>query len=366
MDDVLKRIKESNYYTIGLTEEGNMTSIELGYISYYSQQEKKMMIIPCWVCDFDITKKMVTGDKEYNESAKVMVIDARYGAGEILMKALRICWQNVRKWGGNRRIWMLIILSILSVHLYTRGLWDICSYVGEPMSPWIFPFLFIFRYMKIEFMIPLVFIFCDAPFVDSNQMYVMLRTDRTTWGIGQVLYIFAGSFFYMFVLMMSTIVLNIGHIKWDNTWGNVLGLAGTSTVQTVLGHATDTVKVLGIVIKYFTPVQAMFFSALLMWLSFVLTGLIIYVFNIITGTKFIGVCVASFFIIFTAVADGKSMITRVSPMSWNSLNNIDIGGMTQYSGIVYVLTLYIVMIVILSVIAVAAGRKTSINSSDEV
>ena len=113
-------------------------------------------------------------------------------------------------------------------------------------------------------------------------------------------------------------------------------------------------------------VQAMFFSALLMWLSFVLTGLIIYVFNIITGTKFIGVCVASFFIIFTAVADGKSMITRVSPMSWNSLNNIDIGGMTEYPGIVYVLTLYIVMIVVLSVIAVAAGRKISINSSDEV
>lgn len=40
-----------------------------------------------------------------------------------------------------------------------KGLWGICSYVGEPMSPWIFPFLFIFRYMKIEFMIPLVFIF---------------------------------------------------------------------------------------------------------------------------------------------------------------------------------------------------------------
>lgn len=73
-----------------------------------------------------------------------------------------------------------------------------------------------------------------------------------------------------------------------------------------------------------------------------------------------------FLFIFTAVADGKSMITRVSPMSWNSLNNIDIGGMTEYPGIVYVLTLYIVMIVVLSVIAVAAGRKTSINSSDEV
>lgn len=59
-------------------------------------------------------------------------------------------------------------------------------------------------------------------------------------------------------------------------------------------------KCLELLSKYFTPVEAMF-SALLMWLSFVLTGLIIYVFNIITGTKFIGVCVASFFIIFTAV-----------------------------------------------------------------
>lgn len=55
-----------------------------------------------------------------------------------------------------------------------------------------------------------------------------------------------------------------------------MDLQEQAPVQTVLGHATDTVKVLGIVIKYFTPVQAMFFSALLMWLSFVLTGLIIY------------------------------------------------------------------------------------------
>ena len=67
-----------------------MTSIELGYISYYSQQEKKMMIIPCWVCDFDITKKMVTGDKEYNESAKVMVIDAVTGQEKKMM--IIPCW----------------------------------------------------------------------------------------------------------------------------------------------------------------------------------------------------------------------------------------------------------------------------------
>ena len=40
----------------------------------------------------------------------------------------------------------------------------------------------------------------------------------------------------------------------------MLGLAGTSTVQTVLGHATDTVKVLGIVIKYYAGSGNVFFG----------------------------------------------------------------------------------------------------------
>ena len=74
---------------------------------------------------------------------------------------------------------------------------------------------------------------------------------------------------------------------------------------------------------------------------------------------------ASFFIIFTAVADGKSMITRVSPMSWNSLNNIDVAGMTANPSIGYVLGMYVLLIAVLTFLAVFFGRKQEIIVRNE-
>ena len=122
------------------------------------------------------------------------------------MKAVRICMQNIRKWGGNRRILMCIAMTTLLVYSYTKDLSVLCNYMGQKMNPWIFPFLFAFRYMRIVFMIPVVFIFCDAPFVDTNQTYVMLRTKRNIWSMGQILYIIVSSFLYTLFHLLLTII----------------------------------------------------------------------------------------------------------------------------------------------------------------
>ncbi len=50
-------------------------------------------------------------------------------------------------------------------------------------------------------------------------------------------------------------------------------------------------------------------------------------------------------------------------MSWNSLNNIDIGGTTQYPTIDFVLGFYIISIIILSIIAVMVGKKQNVEVS---
>ena len=85
------------------------------------------------------------------------------------------------------------------------------------------------------------------------------------------------------MLFFSTIIINIGHIKWGTSWGKVLGSAGTSTVLSTLGINYTRVKVPTIVIRYYTPAQAMFFSFLLMVLSFIFIGLLIYTVNVISG-----------------------------------------------------------------------------------
>lgn len=277
------------------------------------------------------------------------------------MKSFRICIQNIRKWTSNSRIWMSLVLAMLFVYLYTKGLWSVCDYLQEDMSPWIFPFLLTYRYMNIIFMFPVVFIFCDAPFIDANQPYVMLRTKRSIWSIGQVLYIMLGSFAYVLVLFLSTIIVNIGHLTWNPSWGNVLGLAGTSNILEILRVNYSTVKLPGKVIQHFTPLQAIFFSALLMWLSFVFIGLIIYVFNVVTNTTVVGVVIASFFILFTSLADLDIRLVKFSPISWNNLANIDVGGISNYPTIDFVLGFYIITNIVLAVIAVLVGKRQNVE-----
>ena len=58
------------------------------------------------------------------------------------MKSFRICFQNVRKWGSNNRIKMVMVFAIMCVILYTSGIGELSDSMGMKCSPWIFPFLF--------------------------------------------------------------------------------------------------------------------------------------------------------------------------------------------------------------------------------
>lgn len=283
-----------------------------------------------------------------------------------LKKAFRICMQNLRKWTSNPRIWVSVFAAVLFVYSYTKGLGQVAQVTGEPVSPWIFPFLMTFRYMKILFMVPVLLIFCDAPFIDANQAFIMLRTRRRVWSVGQILYIYLGAFVYELMLFVATIVTNITHMDWTMKWGRTLGLAATSSILGELRLDTTTVKITSRIIRYFSPMQAMFFSFVLVWLSIVLLGLIIYVCNSITKMKVVGMGVAAAFILFTAVADGNDKLVWISPITWNGLNMIDVGHMTPYPPIQYVLGIYIVSIVILSVIAVVIGKKQQVIVQEEM
>lgn len=276
------------------------------------------------------------------------------------MKSFRICFQNVRKWGSNNRIKMVMVFAIMCVFLYTSGIGELSDSMGMKCSPWIFPFLFTYRYMKIAFMLPLIFLFCDAPFIDANQVYVMVRTKRKVWCAGQMLYIFFTSFVYAAVLLLSTIIVNINHIAWNQKWGEVLGTAGTTNALQKLGVNYNTVQVIGLVIKYYTPAQAMFFSFLLMFLSFVFLGMIIYVVNVLSKSTVAGSVAASVLIIMTALVDGYASLVKFSPVSWNSLNNVDVGGYTILPHIEFILTFYIVTIIVCIIISLSICEKQEI------
>ena len=273
------------------------------------------------------------------------------------MKSIRICVQNLRKWLGNSRIYIAFVIVFLFTLIYTKGLWLVADNVGEKLSIYIFPFLTTYRYMKIIYLFPLLLLFCDAPFADANQQFVMIRSSRLSWGIGQMLYIISGSFFYALFMLLSSIVVNIGHIQMGTSWGKSLILAGTTNICSVLGIQYDTVQISSIIVKYYTPAQAMLWSFLFLWMICIILGLIIYDFNILFQSNIVGLFAAGFLILFTAVVDGIQQLIWYSPVSWSSLNNIDVAKTTSLPGIYFVLFVYIGAILALLVAGAVLSRS---------
>lgn len=273
------------------------------------------------------------------------------------MKSIRICVQNLRKWLGNSRIYIAFVIVFLFTLIYTKGLWLVADNVGEKLSIYIFPFLTTYRYMKIIYLFPLLLLFCDAPFVDANQQFVMIRSSRLSWGIGQMLYIICGSFFYALFMLLSSIVVNIGHIQMGASWGKSLILAGTTNICSTLGIQYDTVQISSIIVKYYTPAQAMLWSFLFLWMICIILGLIIYDFNILFQSNIVGLFAAGFLILFTAVVDGIQQWIWYSPVSWSSLNNIDVAKTTSLPGIYFVLFVYIGAILALLIAGAVLSRS---------
>lgn len=268
-----------------------------------------------------------------------------------------IARQNIRKWSSNYRVLMIAVILMIFIHSYTKDISGFAYGLGIKMSAWIFPFLYTERYMKLLFFFPIILLFCDAPFIDNNQPYIILRSKRTAWSIGQILYIFLANIIYFAFLIIATIGINIRNITFENDWGKVFGTLATTDAHNLLN---TPLKINSGIIKYFTPLQALWFTFLLSCLSGVILGLVIYACNSIFKNRFCGITVSSALLILSAVLQRQPDLQWFSPMSWNTLNNIDIGNTTALPSFQYIILADVFIIAVLSVVSVIANKKQEI------
>ena len=82
--------------------------------------------------------------------------------------------------------------------------------------------------------------------------------------------------------------------------------------------------------------------------------------NVLSKSTVAGSVAASVLIIMTALVDGYASLVKFSPISWNSLNNVDVGGYTILPRIEFILTFYIVTIIVCIIISLSICEKQEI------
>lgn len=278
-----------------------------------------------------------------------------------IRSAWAICLQNLRKWASDYRMWTIAALLIIMVQIYVDDMQKVADLLGTKISMWIFPFLYVQYHTKVIFTLPVVLMFCNAPFTDKNQLFVCTRTGRIKWLSGQVLYILiASAVYYLFIVLITfTSTLLVAEPSLD--WGKTLYMIANSNVASKA--EAYFLNVPNLILEYFSPVQAVFFTFLTSWLSAVLLGIIIFFCNLVSSTRFIGILVSSLLVVWTVLVSMGGWIdyVRFSPISWNTLNNIDVGNMTAKPAFAYCMCVYGGLIVMLIAGIFIFGRKKSLD-----
>ncbi len=278
-----------------------------------------------------------------------------------LKTSFRISAQNFRKWQTDYRIWTIAVFIVVMTLIYVDDLKKVADYLGSEMSIWIFPFLYTQFYMKVLYTLPVVLMFCDAPFIDKNQTYIMMRTTRSRWLCGQLLYIIlASGVYYLFVFavsILSTIIYGDVSLEWGSM------ITAIAYDPTLVYDAIDLsfFSFSQIIVDYFTPLLACFYTFILSWISAVILGLIVLVCNLFTSSKIWGIAVCSLLIILTISARGRYLWDRFSPISWSTLDQVDVGGLTTHPSLAYCLCVYAVLIVVLTALVFTFGRKKNLD-----
>lgn len=269
---------------------------------------------------------------------------------KLFRSVFAICLQNFRKWKTDYRIWVIAALLIIMIQIYVDDMRKISQYLQTDVPIWIFPFLSSQFHTKVIFTLPVILLFCNAPFTDSNQIFVYSRAGQKKWLLGQIMYIIiASAAYYLYLLIVSLLsTVFIGSIGLE--WGKTINTLSVSDVGGKIG--CFFIEVPSIIVDFFTPLQAVGFTFLMSWLCAIFLGLIIFLCNSLFKTKALGIFISSALVILNVLVEhgghgGFSRLINYSPVSWNTLDNIDIGGLTTNPSFTYCLSVYLILIAIL-------------------
>lgn len=268
---------------------------------------------------------------------------------------------NLHRWIRDIRIWLILFVTVLCVDRYLRDLVQYGLSTDQTVTFCMLPFLFFATGVtvnapKMIFHIGMLLLLCDAPFFHPSTPYMVLRSKRNGWWVGECLYIMETALFYMgFLSIVSSLyVLPIATLK--NDWGSAAyALVYGSETQTAL-EIWDSfqypVPVPRNAVVYLYPFACQLYTFLTGWATFSFLGLLMYAVSLASKKVVWGMVVSGIFIlldpILVRLARGfKYWLQAFSPVCWSTIDCLNELSQYYFISIPFVSVMYPVLIAVL-------------------
>ena len=126
---------------------------------------------------------------------------------------LAVAGANFRRLKRDARVWFIFVFTALLIHYYLRPVINYGIDTGTKAPIYIMELLFCsatisVKAPKILFYIGMLCLLCDAPFFYPLKPYIIMRSKRTAWCVGECIYIVGMALLYAaFILIVSSLMI---------------------------------------------------------------------------------------------------------------------------------------------------------------
>lgn len=186
---------------------------------------------------------------------------------------------NFSRWPRSPQIWLSFGLGFIACFLLSGKVIDFAAQQGTLLQLFE-PFIWTFGDANSILLISLclLLLFADLPNLDNEVPLFLVRTSRSCWMAGQLLYLMAATTIFVGFILLSTCILSGASAFSGNMWSETAAILGYSNIGESIA-VPAFVKVLELTFPY--PCTLHIFGLMLGY-SLVLSALIFF-FNLLKG-----------------------------------------------------------------------------------
>lgn len=236
-----------------------------------------------------------------------------------MVKALRVSIYQLHRFTSTFRIPAVLVMIGCFLLENLRAVLEFSRAVEVPVTPYAFPHLTNDFICQMVIMAGAVVIFCDAPFEGKGTQYMLTRTGKFSWALGQICYIILMSFLYVTFIFFLSVMPFWRDLELSAEWGKIWGTLAKTNAGMQFGVSFAVTEYM---VSHFQPLQALFLSLILEWACVVWIGLVIYALNLLT-LRPVGTISGAFIILLDICIanDWVNWANRFSPITLAQINS---------------------------------------------
>ena len=286
---------------------------------------------------------------------------------KVIKSIIAIVKQNFRKWVVNPRYYILLVFVLTNYWHQMDGMLEQAKEIGAGMNAFsLFPVLYSnsLGMGRLILNAGVLLLFCDAPFIDRNQQFVITRSGKKIFGMAQILYIVCGAAIYTLVLAICPCIFTYGYVGISEDWGTLMRTVELSNVP-ILGNIGVRRRML----ELYSAKEAFLLQSALFFLIAVVLGLVVYLFNLLFQ-RMAGIIVAGILMLLGVLPYyfpfQLQWVYWISPVSFAEIHHLDFTGSTVYPPVWYAFTFLSIGILVLSGAILFAIGKTKLIVREEL